>query len=359
MSVAELPPAEGTAADAAAGSSAGAPATDAGARAADAAASPRYIEAINLALAEEMAADESVVVMGVDVGRGGGVYGVTRDLYDRFGELRVIDTPIAESGVLSAAVGAAMAGLRPVAEIMYMDFITVCLDPIVNQAAKLRYMTGGGVRVPVVFRTQTGGGRSAGAQHSQSLEGMLAHVPGLHVYCPSDARDAYDLLVSAIRADHPVCYIENRRLYGKRTEEWSRSPLLPGRARVLAPGEQITLITWGRMVAESQAAIEALGEQISVELIDLRTLVPLDVETVIESVRRTGRCLVVHEAVERFGPGGEILARVVEDALFDLDGPVRRYGALASPVPYSPGLEAAMLPSVDGIVQAIRDVVNG
>jgi pyruvate/2-oxoglutarate/acetoin dehydrogenase E1 component len=260
----------------------------------------------------------------------------------------VIDTPIAEAGLLGAAVGAAMAGLRPVAEIMYMDFITVCLDPIVNQAAKLRYMTGGGVRVPIVFRMQTGGGRSAGAQHSQSLEGMLAHVPGLHLYAPSDARDAYDLLVAAIRADHPVCFVENRRLYGKRHGDWNREPAPPGKARTVRSGDDITVVTWGRMVAEAEAAIDTLDGQASVDLIDLRTLVPWDVEAVVQSVVRTGRCLVVHEAVERYGPGGEIVSRIAEEALFDLDGPVRRYGALASPVPYSPGLEAAVLPDARG-----------
>jgi pyruvate/2-oxoglutarate/acetoin dehydrogenase E1 component len=317
------------------------------------------MDALNRALADEMAADEQVTLLGVDIGRGNGAYGVTRGLHERFGDDRVIDTPIAEAGVLGAAVGAAMAGLRPVVEIMYMDFIAVCLDPIVNQAAKLRYMTGGGVRVPIVFRTQTGGGRSAGAQHSQSLEGMLAHVPGLHVYCPSDARDAYDLLSVAIRADHPVCFIENRRLYGKRDTSWERDPLPAGRARVVRSGTDVTVVTWGRMVREAQAAIEGLGDEVSAELIDLRTLVPLDVETIVESVARTGRCLVVHEAVERFGPGGEIVAIVTERALFDLDGPVRRYGARPSPVPYSPDLERAMLPNSAGIADAIRQVATG
>ncbi len=321
--------------------------------------SPRYIEAINQALADELDADEQVILMGVDIGAGGGVYGVTRGLQERFGSERVIDTPIAEAGVLGAAVGAAMAGLRPVAEIMYMDFITVCLDPIVNQAAKLRYMTGGGVRVPVVFRTQTGGGKSAGAQHSQSLEGILAHIPGLQVYCPSDARDAYDLLAHAIRADHPVCYVENRRLYGKRHDDWDRESLEPGRARIVREGDDVTLVTWGRMVPESLRAAEELSDEVSAEVIDARTLVPLDVETIVASVARTGRCLVVHEAVERFGPGNEIVARVVREALFDLDGPVRTYGALPSPVPYSPNLERAMLPDAAGIAGALKEVAQG
>jgi pyruvate/2-oxoglutarate/acetoin dehydrogenase E1 component len=323
------------------------------------AADPRYIEAINGALGAEMDADQRVVLMGVDVGAGGGVYGVTRDLYERFGPERVIDTPIAEAGVLGAAVGAAMAGLRPVVEIMYMDFITVCLDPIVNQAAKLRYMTGGGVSVPLVFRTQTGGGRSAGAQHSQSLEAILAHIPGLSVYCPADARDAHDLLIDAIRLDTPVCFVENRRLYGKRSGDWERAPLPPGRARVVRPGDDVTVLSWGRMVAEAQQAVETIAAEVSVELIDVRTLVPLDTDTLVSSVQRTGRCLIVHEAVTRFGPGAELLARIAEDALFDLDGPVRRHGALPTPIPYSPGLESAALPETAGIAQAILDVAHG
>jgi pyruvate/2-oxoglutarate/acetoin dehydrogenase E1 component len=322
-----------------------------------AAAAPRYIEAINAALADAMEADDAVILLGVDIGRGGGAYGVTRGLFDRFGGERVIDTPIAEAGVLGAAVGAAMAGERPVAEVMYMDFIAVCLDPIVNQAAKLRYMTGGGVTVPVVFRTQTGGGRSGGAQHSQSLEGILAQVPGLHVYCPSDARDAYDLLAAAIRAEHPVCFVENRRLYGKRTDGWELEPLPPGRARAVRSGSDLTIVTWGRMVAETAAALDLL-DGVEADLIDLRTLVPMDVDAVAASVARSGRCLVVHEAVERFGPGGEVVAKIAERALFDLDGPLLRLGALPAPVPYSPGLEAAMLPGRERIAAAVREVLG-
>ena len=298
-------------------------------------------------------------VIGVDIGSSGGVYGVTRGLYDEFGPRRVIDTPIAEAGVLGAAVGAAMAGLRPVVEIMYMDFLTVCLDPIVNQAAKLRYMTGGGVTVPFVFRTQTGGGRSAGAQHSQSLEGLLAHIPGLYVYCPSDARDAYDLLIDAIRLEAPVCFVENRRLYGKRSGDWDRAPLPPGRARILRHGDDVTVMTWGRMVTETEQALDEIAGEVSAELIDLRTLVPLDVDTLVASVRRTGRCLIVHEAVARYGPGAELLSKIAEDALFDLDGPIRRYGALPTPIPYSPALEAAALPDPAGIAQAVLAVAKG
>jgi pyruvate/2-oxoglutarate/acetoin dehydrogenase E1 component len=290
------------------------------------------------------------------VGEAGGAYGATRGLYERFPE-RVIDTPIAEAGVLGAAVGAAMTGLRPVAEIMYMDFITVCLDPIVNQAAKLRYMTGGAATVPVVFRTQTGGGRSGGAQHSQSLEAMLAHVPGLRVFVPADARDAHDLLVAAIRDDSPVCYVENRRLYNRPDPEWDRPPLPPGRARVVRPGTQLTVVTWGRMVSETLRALDQL-EDVDAELIDLRTLAPLDLEPVFASVAKTGRALIVHEAVEAFGPGAEIAARIADRVLYELDGPIARFGAQPSPVPYSPALESHMLPTHQTIAARIREVAS-
>lgn len=316
--------------------------------------SPSYLQALGAAMADELADDPSVIVLGVDVGAAGGVYGVTRGLHERFPE-RVLDTPIAEAGVVGAAVGAAMTGLRPVVEIMYMDFLTVCLDPIVNQAAKLRYMTGGRTHVPVVFRTQTGGGRSAGAQHSQSLEGMLAHVPGLHVYCPADARDAYDLLVAAIREDSPVCFVENRRLYPRRSDDWNRPPLPAGRSRVVRTGRDLTLVAWSRMVAESIRALEEVDD-VDVELIDLRTLAPLDLEPVFESVARTGRCLIVHEAVEAFGPGAEIAARIADRVLWELDGPIARLGALPSPVPYSPALESQMLPTRERIAARLREV---
>jgi pyruvate/2-oxoglutarate/acetoin dehydrogenase E1 component len=318
---------------------------------------PRYIDGIRTALAEEMERDDDVVVIGVDVAAGGGVYGATRGLYDRFGPDRVMNTPIAEAGVLGAAVGAAMAGLRPVVEIMYMDFITVCLDPIVNQAAKLRYMTGGGVRIPIVFRTQTGGGRSSGAQHSQSFEGILAHVPGLKVFLPSDARDVHDLTSAAVRDDGPVVLVENRRLYARKDPEWHRAPLPPGVARVVRPGGDVTVVAWGRMVEEAARACDELGAEVSVELIDLRTLVPLDMDTVADSVLRTERALIVHEAVADFGPGAEIASRLTERLLYDIEGPIRRLGALPSPVPYSPPLESAALPGASSIAQAVRDLI--
>jgi len=209
--------------------------------------------------------------------------------------------------------------------------------------------------VPIVFRTQTGGGRSGGAQHSQSLEGMLAHVPGLRVYCPADARDAYDLLVAAVRDDSPVCFVENRRLYPRRAEDWDRAPLPPGRARVVRPGAQLTVVSWGRMVSETVRALSA-ADDVDVELIDLRTLAPLDLEPVFTSVAKTGRCLIVHEAVEAFGPGAEIAARIADRVLYELDGPIARFGAQPSPVPYSPALEKRMLPTHESIAARIREV---
>lgn len=320
--------------------------------------SMRYIDGLRASLAAEMERDETVVAMGVDIGAGGGVYGVTRGLYEHFGADRVMDTPIAEAGVLGAAVGAAMAGLRPVVEIMYMDFITVCLDPIVNQAAKLRYMTGGGVQVPIVFRTQTGGGRSSGAQHSQSLEGILAHIPGLKVFLPSDARDAHDLLGAAVRDDGPVVLVENRRLYNRPDPEWERPALAPGKARVVCEGKDLTIVTWGRMVQDALSAQTELAGEVSVEVIDLRTLVPLDLDTVAASLLRTQRGLVVHEAHTDFGPGAEIACKISERLLYDIEGPIHRLGASTSPVPYSPPLEEAALPTTATIVSAIRDLLS-
>ncbi|MFA4926905.1 MAG: transketolase C-terminal domain-containing protein [Patulibacter sp.] len=318
----------------------------------------KYIAGVRSALTAEMDADASVVLIGIDVGAGGGVFGATRGLYDRFGPERVLDTPIAEAGVVGAAVGAAMAGLRPVVEIMYMDFVSVCLDPIVNQAAKLRYMTGGGVTIPIVFRTQTGGGRSSGAQHSQSLEGVFAHIPGLKVFVPSDPRDVDDLLRAAIRDDGPVLFVENRRLYNRRPDPGPWEPLPPGKARIVRPGDDVTVISWGRMVGEVAAACDDGLADVSVELLDLRTLAPWDVETVVESVRRTGRALVVHEAVGDFGPGAEIAMRLTEQLLYDVEGPIRRLGAVAAPLPYSPPLEAAALPDAQAVTDAVRSLLD-
>jgi pyruvate/2-oxoglutarate/acetoin dehydrogenase E1 component len=244
-----------------------------------------------------------------------------------------------------------MTGLRPIVEIMFMDFVGVCLDPILNQAAKLRYMTAGALEIPVVFRTQTGAGRSAGAQHSQSLEAWFAHVPGLKVVMPATVTDAHDLLLASVRDPNPVVFIENRRLYAMRGEP-DVDPLPLGRARVARAGDDVTVVTWGQTLRECLAAADA--GPASLEVIDLRSLVPLDMETVLASVRRTGRLLVVHEAVQDFGAGAEIAARVADELFDELRTPVRRLGAPAVPMPFSPELERSLLPATNAIAAAAR-----
>lgn len=320
-----------------------------------AASTTRYIDALTAGMAEALTEDDRVVLLGIDVGAGGGIFTATRGLFERFGPERVIDMPISEAGYVGAAVGAAMTGLRPIVEIMFMDFVTVCLDPIVNQAAKLPYMTAGALSVPIVFRTQTGAGRSAGAQHSQSLEALFAHIPGLKVVLPATVTDAHDLLLEAVRDPNPVVFVENRRLYGMRGDP-EANPLPLGRARVARSGEDVTVVTWGQALRECLSAADR--SPLSLEVIDLRSLVPLDMDTVIESVSRTGRLLVVHEAVQDFGAGAEIAARVADTLFDELLAPVRRFGAPWVPMPFSPELERSLLPGAEAIVaaaQAVRD----
>jgi pyruvate/2-oxoglutarate/acetoin dehydrogenase E1 component len=309
----------------------------------------KYSEALNRGMADAMEDDDTVVLIGIDVGAGGGIFTITRGLYERFGPQRVLDAPISEMGYVGAAVGAAMTGLRPIVEIMFMDFVGVCLDPILNQAAKLRYMTAGAFSIPVVFRTQTGAGRSAGAQHSQSLEAMFAHVPGLKVVMPATVTDAHDLLVQSVRDPNPVLFVENRRLYGTRGGlDEDRLPL--GRARVAREGDDVTVVTWGQMLRDCLAAAER--SPISLEVVDLRSLVPLDIDTVIASTRKTGHLLIVHEAVQDFGAGAEIAARVADELFDELLAPVRRLGAPAVPMPFSPELEKSLLPGPESIAAA-------
>lgn len=313
----------------------------------------RYLDALNAGLADALAEDDRVVLIGIDVGAGGGIFTVTRGLHERFGAQRVLDTPISEMGYVGAAVGAAMTGLRPIVEIMFMDFVTVCLDPIMNQAAKLPYMTAGQLTVPIVFRTQTGAGRSAGAQHSQSLETMFAAVPGLKVVLPATVTDAHDLLLASVRDPNPVLFVENRRLYGMRgSPDEDALPL--GRARIARRGDEITLVTWGQTLRDCLAAAEQAA--VSLEVIDLRSLVPLDMETVLDSVSRTGRLLVVHEAVQDFGAGAEIAARVADQLFDELLAPVRRLGAPWVPMPFSPELERSLLPDPESIIRAAEDL---
>lgn len=311
----------------------------------------RYIDALGDGMALALEEDERVVVIGIDVGAGGGIFRVTKGLHERFGDERIIDAPISEMGYVGAAVGAAMTGLRPIVEIMFMDFVSVCMDPILNQAAKLRYMTAGALEIPVVFRMQTGAGKSAGAQHSQSLEAWFAHVPGLKVVMPGTVGDARDLLLDAVRDPNPVVFVENRRLYAMKEDAAAEAgAALPlGKARVARPGDEVTVITWGQMLRECLTAAEQADS--SLEVVDLRSLAPLDMETVIASVRKTQRLLIVHEAVQDFGAGAEIAARVGDQLFDELRTPVRRLGAPPVPMPFSPELERSLMPTSKRIAE--------
>jgi 2-oxoisovalerate dehydrogenase E1 component len=315
----------------------------------------RTMDAVHDALEAELAGDDRVFVAGIDVGEGGNVFGLTRGLRDRFGD-RVRDTPISETAIMGLGVGAAMAGMHPVVELMYLDFLGVCFDQLLNQAAKLPFMTGGRAEMALTVRTQFGAGRSSGSQHSQSLEALLAHVPGLTVVMPSTPSDTYGLLRAAIQDPNPVIFIENRLLYGMKGPRPAADHVLPiGRSMVVRPGTDVTVVSVSRMVHEAVAAAERLSEEgISVEVVDLRTVAPLDVAPILESVHRTGRILIAHEAVVPFGIGAEIAATVAREAFWDLDAPIVRVGAAASPAPYSPGLERAWLPDRDDIADAIR-----
>ncbi len=318
----------------------------------------RTMDAVRAALEAELAADERVFVAGIDVGAGGNVFGLTRGLADAFPG-RVRDTPISETAVLGVGVGAAMAGMRPVVEIMYLDFLGVCLDQLLNQAAKLPFMTGGAAAMGLTVRTQFGAGRSSGSQHSQSLEALLAHIPGLSVVMPSTPADTYGLLRAAIQDPNPVVFIENRLLYGAKGPQPPADHVVPiGRSAVVRPGTDATVVSVSRMVHEALAAADRLaGEGISVEVIDLRTVAPLDVAPILESVGRTSRLLIAHEAVVPFGIGAEIAAVVAREAFWDLDAPIERVGAAATPPPYAPELERAWLPDRDDIAAAVRRLV--
>ncbi len=318
----------------------------------------RTMDAIRAALEVELAGDDRVFVAGIDVGAGGNVFGLTRGLADQFGG-RVRDTPISETAIIGLGVGAAMAGMRPVVEMMYLDFLGVCFDQLLNQAAKLPFMTGGAAQMALTVRTQFGAGRSSGSQHSQSLEVLLAHIPGLSVVMPSTPADTYGLLRAAIQDPNPVVFIENRLLYGMKGPQPPPDHILPiGRSAVVRPGADVTVVSVSRMVHEALAAAERLSEEgISVEVIDLRTVAPLDVAPILESVHKTSRLLIAHEAVVPFGIGAEIAATVVREGFWDLDAPIERIGAAATPPPYAPDLERAWLPDRDDIADAVRRLV--
>ena len=316
----------------------------------------RFAHAINLALDDMMARDPSVVLLGEDIGKAGGTFAVTRGLQEKFGADRVIDMPIAENAITGMAVGLAMSGMKPVAEIMFMDFVALAMDAIVNQAAKLHFMFGGQGSVPLVIRTQHGGGLNAGPQHSQCLEGWFAHIPGLKVVCPATFDDAYALLQAAIEDPNPVLFIENKSLYPMKGELSDPPPRVRlGEARIARSGRDVTIVTYGAMLHKVLAAAETLAlEGIETEVVDLRTLQPWDEAAVLVSLSRTHRLVVAHEAVEAFGPGAEIAARMAHVGFDELDGPIVRVGGPFVPVPFSRKLEAEYMPDERQVIDAVR-----
>ena len=321
-----------------------------------------YADAIREAMCEEMRRDPTVFILGEDIGVYGGAFGVTKGMLAEFGEERVRDTPLSECAIAGAAVGAAVTGMRPIAEIMFSDFITIAMDQLVNQGAKIHYQFGGQVSVPMVLRTPGGSGTGAAEQHSQSLEAWVCHVPGLKVVIPSTPADAKGLLKSAIRDPNPVVFIEQKLLYRQKgpVPEPGADELIPlGKADVKRKGRDLTIVTYGRMVPRSlEAAAKLSSEGIEVEVIDIRSLVPLDRECIIESVKKTGKVMIVHEACQTGGFGGELAAVIADsEAFFHLDAPIRRVAGLDVPIPYNPVLEANVVPTLERIIREARDLV--
>jgi pyruvate dehydrogenase E1 component beta subunit len=319
-----------------------------------------YIKAITHTLAEAMRADDRVFVLGEDVAEGG-PYTATAGLAEEFGTRRVINTPISEAAITGVAIGAAQSGMRPVLEIMYVDFVTLALDQLVNAAAKAHFMSGGQLTVPLVLRTQGGAGLRGAAQHSQSLESWLVHVPGLKVVMPSRPADAAGLLASAIADPNPVVFVENKRLYFRKDEVAAPAAPVPiGEASTLRRGGDVTIVAFSALAHDALAAAERLAAEdgVEAEVIDPRTLVPLDLGAIVASVERTGRLVIAHEAVEQGGFGAEIAAQVQAAAFDFLDAPVVRVGAPFAPVPFSGPLEDAYLPGADDIVAAVRGLLG-
>lgn len=319
-----------------------------------------YAEAIREALREEMKQNDKVFILGEDVGRFGGCFGVTKGLWEEFGDERVRDTPISETAIIGSAVGAAATGMRPVAEIMFCDFMGVAMDEITNQAAKMRYMFGGKVSIPMVVRTPVGGGLCAAAQHSQSLEAWFTHLPGLKVVMPSTPYDAKGLFKASIRDDNPVIFLEHKMLYGVKGPVPEEDYIVPlGVADVKREGKDLTIIATSLMVHKALEAASLLEKEgISVEVVDPRTLYPLDEETILSSVKKTHKALVVHEAVERNGFGGEIVSIIMEKAFEYLDAPVKRVCGKNVPIPFSPPLERFVIPQVEDIVNAAKTILK-
>jgi len=318
-----------------------------------------YREGLNKALFEEMHRDETVFIMGEGIAKRGGSFKVTEGLLDKFGPNRVIDTPLSEATFTGAAVGAALTGTRPIVELLFVDFAPMTMDMVINQAAKYNFMSGGQGTVPMILRTQGGAGNGLAGQHSQSLEALFYHIPGLKVVMPSTPYDAKGLLKAAIRDDGPVIFIEHKLLYMTKGEVPEDDYIVPlGKADVKRQGDDITLITYSYMTLKCLEAAEILAKEgISVEVIDLRTLTPLDKETILTSVEKTGKALIVHEAVKRGGIGGDIAATIMEEAYDDLDGPVRRICGKNTTIPYNKNLEKVCVPSTSDIVEGILEMV--
>jgi pyruvate/2-oxoglutarate/acetoin dehydrogenase E1 component len=318
-----------------------------------------YREALNLALFEEMRRDPLVFTMGEGIAERGGSYKVTEGLVKEFGPARVVDTPISEASFTGCGVGAALVGTRPVVEILFIDFTGLIMDQIINQAAKYEFMSGGQGKVPMVLRTQGGAGNGLAGQHSQSLEALFYHIPGLKVVMPATPYDAKGLLKASIRDDDPTIFIEHKLLYMTKGEVPGDDYIVPlGQADIKRSGQDVTLISYSYMTLKCLEAAEILaGEGISVEVVDLRTLTPLDKETILESVEKTGRAIVVHEAVKRGGVGGDIASMIMEEAYDDLDGPVKRICGKNTTIPYNLNLEKACVPSVEDIIVGILEMV--
>jgi acetoin:2,6-dichlorophenolindophenol oxidoreductase subunit beta len=319
-----------------------------------------YREAVRDAMSEAMRRDDDVFIMGEDIAEMGGSMGVTQGMLEEFGPERVRNTPISEMAIVGAGVGAAIAGMRPIVEIMYQDFTTLAMEQLVSQAAKHRYMSGGQIKVPLTVRTQGGAGWSPGAQHAQQLEAWFVHVPGLKVVFPSTPGDVRGLLWTSIYDDNPVIFFEHRTLYGLKAEVPDEIDGIElGKARVHREGEDVTVVATGRLVHEALAAAEeAEQEGISVEVVDPRTLLPLDEETIVASVKKTNRCVVAHEAVVRMGFGAEVAAIVQEKAFDYLDAPIERVGAKFAPIPFAPVMEEFVVPHKADVLAAVERTVS-
>ncbi|WP_446896981.1 alpha-ketoacid dehydrogenase subunit beta [Clostridium sp. LBM24168] len=315
-----------------------------------------YSEAIRDAMSTRMRENKNVLLFGEDVGPFGGCFGVSQGMHDEFGEMRVRDTPISEGAIIGCAIGAAATGLRPIAELMFIDFLTVGMDMLANQAAKMRYMFGGKIKLPMVVRVPCGAGAQGAAQHSQSMEAWVTHVPGLKVAYPSTVKDAYGLMLTAIDDDNPVVFIEHKILYAKKGEiDENPKPIPFGSADIKRNGNDVTIIATGRMVHEALEAADRLSKEgIEAEVIDPRSLYPFDRETVFDSIKKTNRAVVVTEETKRGGFGGEISA-VISEEIFDyLDAPVVRVGSFDVPIPFAPKLESYVIPNAEKIVNAVK-----